>query len=171
MKYKGWHFYLRQQIRNVELAGRAHDAQGIFGRRSHSLQVVEPLHLLGRAVGKEQRREELSKCRIFFAPALFDDREQSPRVLRIALSSASRKASIQHQVADSLWMADGINDGHCAALRDAQQGKPLQLSGLDDAFQIANERFKRNVRDIPIGESVAALVVTNELIPRRKFMQ
>ena len=39
---------------------------------------------------------------------------------------------------------------------------------VGDAFQVGDHGFKRDVADIPVGQTVAALVIANELIVGRK---
>ena len=110
------------------------NARGVLRRRGDALQVVEPLHLLRRAAGHEQRREHLAERRILLAPALPHQGEHRVGLLdlrlRAALAPPARKAAVEHEMADALGMAHRIGDGNRAALRDAEQRETARARSL-----------------------------------------
>jgi len=68
-------------------------------------------------------------------------------------------------------MTRGVGDRYRRALRDAEKGKRLEAGGVDDCFEIAHPRVKRQIGDTPIGESAPALVVAQERVARRQLAQ
>ena len=73
MKHQRRHRNSREHVGNVNIRGRLDDADGILGRGSNALQVVQPLHLFRCPVRDECRSEKLSERRIFTSPALPDE--------------------------------------------------------------------------------------------------
>ena len=150
---------------SMSSTGRA-DAHGVFRRGRLALQFVEPLHLLVRAAGHEQRGEHWRKAGFSLAPAAAHQRQQ-----RLGLFDASaaaprlrrpREAAVEDELADALGMPHRIGDRERAALRDAEQREALEPRRVDHAFEIAHEGLERDVVDVPVGQAVAARVIADQ---------
>ena len=50
-----------------------------------------------------------------------------------------------------------------APLRNAQQRETVKSAFVNHGFEVVDERLEREIRDIPIGETDAALVIPHEL--------
>ena len=131
-----------------------------------ALQVFEPLHLLRRAAGHEQRGEELAKGGIVLAPTLAhqgDDRfELAHLLLRAALAPAARIAAIEHQAADALGMAHRIGDEiaqPCEMPSKANVSSPLASM---TASRSRTEVSIVMIADLAVRQAVAALIVADE---------
>jgi hypothetical protein len=59
-------------------------------------------------------------------------------------------------------VANGVRNRHRRPLRDPQQRETLKSEFVNYRFEVVDERLKREVRDIPIGETGAALVVPHQ---------
>ncbi len=57
---------------------------------------------------------------------------------------------------------------HRAALRNAENREARQPGGFDNAFQIAHESHEGNIFHVPVGQTVASLVIADELIAGSK---
>jgi hypothetical protein len=67
----------------------------------------------------------------------------------------------------ALGVLDRITDRNGAALGDTQQRETFDAGGVDDGFQVAHEGLEGNLLDLPIGQAVAACVVSDQrMIPR-----
>ena len=84
MQHESGNANARQEIDDVDVLGGQPDADGVLGRSSVLLQVVEPAHLLGRATGHESRREDLAKRRVFPPPAMTHQRKHRIGLLDFA---------------------------------------------------------------------------------------
>jgi hypothetical protein len=123
------HADLRQQGAHVDLAEGFEDARRDFGPCGRAHQVAEPAHLLRVRIGNEQRREQLPERWILLPPALadqLDERLAVASLLLAALSPAFSVAAVQHEALHALRMPDRVLDAGGAALRDAEQWKPLE---------------------------------------------
>jgi hypothetical protein len=77
-------------------------------------------------------------------------------------------SAIEDQVRYALGVSDGVGDRYRTALRDTQQREPVQTVCVSNALQIANHGGKGQITGIPIGQAVAALIVSNERIVFRE---
>src|SRR5262249_60379076 len=68
------------------------------------------------------------------------------------------------EVADSLRVTDGVSDRDLGALREPEQRKPLDASGLDHRLEVGHPCVEREVLDLPVGEPCPALVVSDDLV-------
>src|SRR6185503_173894 len=69
-------------------------------------------------------------------------------------------------------MLDGVRHADWSTLRNAEQREWLaDLSRIDDRFQILDPALKRQITDIQIGHSAAALVITNvaEIVAEKSY--
>src|SRR4029077_539814 len=71
---QGRYRYLRRQGCHVDVPEYALQPHGVLRRGRYALQVVEPLHLLERRAGNEQRREDLSERGVVLPRALAHQR-------------------------------------------------------------------------------------------------
>jgi hypothetical protein len=117
--------------------------------------------------GEEPSHEHLAVHRVRAAPAEPDDLE--PRRLQLALlpgrgppAAAPSERTEEDEVADTLRVAHRVGHGYRPSLGDAQQGEAIEAYGVDDGLEVAHPRLEREVRDVPVGQSAAALVVTDE---------
>ena len=175
MQHQRRYIHLRQQVGDVDVVDGATDARGIVRRRRDPLQIIEPLHLLGRAAWQEQRREELSERRILLAPALSHQRQECLRLLDLGARSppapSAREAAVENQPTDALRDCAPHRRLNRAALRHCEQRKALQAVRLDDAFEIADEGIERDVVHLPVRQPVAAGVIADQPMLGRKRMQ
>jgi hypothetical protein len=65
-------------------------------------------------------------------------------------------------------MSNNIGDRYSTALRDTEKWESVQTACISDALQIGNHGGKGQVIGIPIGEAVAALVVSNQRVHARE---
>ncbi len=79
--------------------------------------------------------------------------------LIVAHPCASGKSAIEDQPAAPFWMADGMGDGHWAALRHTEQGKFIDSSRVHDRFEIVHEALNGQFLHIPVRQSGAPLVI------------
>src|SRR4051812_30408891 len=56
-----------------------------------------------------------------------------------------------------------------STLGDSQHWKPVELDGVDKLFEIAYPRREGEVADVPVRESIAALVITHEGVVLGEF--
>jgi len=119
-----------------------------------ALQLVEALHLLGRALGNEQRSEHLPVGGRVLAPAGAHQRYGGLAFLQIAFVSAKppalRIAAIEDELRHPLGVAHRELHGHRAALADGEQRKALDARGVDDRLQVGDQRFEGDVLGVPV---------------------
>ncbi len=130
------------------------------------------MSLLGRRFRNELRCEDLPIRRVLLTPALAHERHQGIGLIDIrlpaTLAPAARVTAIQHEVRDAFGMAHSIGDRHGAALGNTQERKPVEPRRVDDRLEVAHERIQGDVIDIPIGKTIATLVVTDQPASRRQ---
>src|SRR5262245_31732218 len=68
-------------------------------------------------------------------------------------------------------MTHRVGNRDRAALRNPKQRKSLYSGCLDNAFEVAYEGVERNIIDFPIGQSVAARIVPDQLVFGGEDMQ
>ena len=61
-------------------------------------------------------------------------------------------------------MACGIGDRHRTTLREAQQWELLEAKRVNQRFEVLYPRFEGDVIALPVGESTASFVVSNQLV-------
>src|SRR5712675_2373417 len=136
------------------------------------LQVIKPSHLLSGRAWDEGFGEQLPKRGIVFSPSLADQRGHGfmgiNLVAIIPLSPTFCVSAIEDQVRYALGVPDGVGDRYRTALRNTQQRECAQTVCVDNALQIANHGGKGQITGIPVGQAVAALIVSNERIAFRE---
>src|SRR5215468_10643039 len=75
--------HLRQKIGYVDIVAGIPDPYCILRRGRRSLQITEPLDLLGRSTGQIERAEGLHERRVAIAPTMSDERQIGGRLLPI----------------------------------------------------------------------------------------
>src|SRR5712692_6570075 len=85
------------------------ESDRVFGRTRDSLKIVEPSHLLHRAVGNELGGKVLTNGRVVTAPAMLDQGNHRLTLFdclcRSPLAPSSRIPPIHDELRHSLWMS------------------------------------------------------------------
>jgi hypothetical protein len=68
-------------------------------------------------------------------------------------------------------VSNGVRNGDGGALGDAQQREACEAAVVDDRLEVADEGFKGEVRNISIGETGPALVISHELAVRGEAIE
>src|SRR5215472_4454379 len=123
-----------------------------------------------RGLGNKERSEQLAERRIVLAPVLPHQRCHSctsSDFVRVSAGTPTlRISSPEYEMRDALRMLDRVGDGDRTALGNPEQRKPIELSCIDDAFEVQQHRLEGQIAHLSIGETVPSLVVTNEPILR-----
>src|SRR5215470_18503412 len=122
-------------------------------------------------LGNKECGEQLAERRIVPAPILPHQRPYSctsSDFVRVSAGTpALRISSPEYEMRHALRMLDRVRDGDRRALGNPEQREPVELSRIDDAFEIQQHRLEGQIAHLSIGETAASLVVTNEPILRR----
>ena len=158
---------LRKVGRGVDVAEARDDPRRLLRRAGHALQLVERTGLLGRRVGKQQVGEQLQVGGVVLSPPELDHLDLrldggAPLGGRVAAQRAARERPQQHQVADALGVPNGVGDRDRAPLRRAEQRELVELGGVDDRLEIADEHVERGVGRVVIRQAAPARVVAIE---------
>src|SRR4051794_13996853 len=157
--------HLRCERRDVEVAARVDQRRGVLRRGGRAQKVLEPLHLLRRAVGEEQHAERAAERGFGRVPAGLDGREESALLGGLAAElAAARVAAVEDQVGDTVWMARRVGDRDRGALRDAQQREALDAAGVDDRLEVSDPRLERRLAHAARGQTAATLVVAHDRV-------
>src|SRR6516162_8531904 len=124
-----------------------------------------------RGLGNKERREQLAERRIVLAPVLPHQRSHSctsSDFVRVSAGTpALRISSPEYEMRHALRMLDHVGDGDRTALGNPEQRKLVEMSRIDDAFEVQQHRLEGQIAHLSIRETTAPLVVTNEPILRR----
>lgn len=134
-------------------------------KRGDTLQVVEPLRLLGRGLGHEARRPELAERGVLPFPPLSHEGDDGlcpfARHRVVAPGHAAHVPAVEQEVRDALRMPHRIGHAHGATLGDAEQGKAVETGRVHDGLEVGHEGLERDVGRVPIGQPVPPLVVAD----------
>ena len=137
---------------------------------------VEGVPLRRRALRHELRREHLPEHRRVRTPPGLDEVEHHRGLPPLggglgAGGAAFGERAVEDQVAHPLRMTSGIGHRHGAALRDPEQGEPLQACCVDDSLEVADQRLERDVLHVPVRHPRGALVVVHQPVAHRQVTQ
>src|SRR5437879_4894256 len=68
-------------------------------------------------------------------------------------------------------MTNCVCDSDSAALGNSEQGKTIYAGGLDHRLEVLHPRFEREIGDLPIRKTVAALVISDKSVIARELGQ
>ncbi len=167
--------HVLRQLGDVDAARHVEDPLGRFRRRRQALHLVERGDLLGRSVRQELGGEELPECGVVPAPTETDEPALDLRFLdlrpRTPLQASANEPAIEDEVADALRMPGRVGDRERRALRRTEQGEAREAGSCDDRLEIGEPRRERDIGDVPVGKTAAALVVSHECVVSREFGQ
>ena len=169
MQNKSGRAHLGKQVEHIDVAEFFIELDGILGRGGLLLEFVEPAQLLKGRFGHVQIREDLAEGRVLPSPP--DSCESLQRLVSLGfigrdLSSfpAHSICAVENEMAYLFRVADRVVDRDAAPLRDAQQGEAIHPDRIHDGFQIIHPGIEGKIVDLPIGESAATLVVSDERV-------
>ena len=167
---------MKDQGRRPDLGGDAphvdpverlqHAGRGLRRRRD-PLQLVEPVDLLPVGVRNEQRREDLAESRMVLTPSEPDHVDHQLPLFHLLrgeppVQPTAQVAAVEHEVADSLRMADRIRNRDGGALADAEKRESLQLERVHHRLEVPDPGVHRHLARRPVGQPATALVVPDE---------
>src|SRR6266849_860620 len=122
MDYQGWASYLRKIHGHVDLAELFLKPNRIFRGAGDSLKVIEPSHLLYRAVRNECGGEVLANSWVIVAPTMFYQGHQGvalfDRLCRSPLIPPPCISTIHDELSYSIRMEDRVFDRNGSTLRN-----------------------------------------------------
>src|SRR5512138_1747936 len=80
-------------------------------------------------------------------------------------------ATIDYQSAYPFWMSGCISDRYTAALRHREQIELFQARRVHDCLEVTNERLKRKIGNIPIGQPATARIIAIEGMEARPVLE
>ena len=161
---------------DINLIQRLDNGCGVLRRGRCALQIIEPLVLVARPVRDKLRREDLTECWIVASPTEADELYQGLRFLSLRLRDVPPQCALgvstkKHQAGNLFRVPRGICYGDCAALRHAEKRELLEALRLDDGLEVIDPRLERRARRRPVGQAAAPLVIANEGVISRQFLE
>src|SRR2546425_3521272 len=165
---------LRQEVLDIDFSELGLELRGVLRGSRVPLKLIEPTSLLGRRFRDELRGEHLAIRRIIPSPphpgqldlgSVFLD-----GFLWEALGPTDGVGTVQHEMADTFRMPDGVRNADRAALRQTHQYEPFNSERIDDRLQVVDPRIERKVIDDPIGQTASPFVVPDISMEPRKFL-
>ena len=78
---------------------------------------------------------------------------------------------MKYQAANPVRVSNCVGNRNGAALRHANQRKPIQSDRVNHCFEVLDKCLKRNVIDIPVGKAISPLVKAYQSSVSREFLQ
>ena len=70
-----------------------------------------------------------------------------------------------------LWVPHGVSNGDGASLRNAEKREAFDANGINNCFKIGYPSIEGNVIDIPIGQTIAPCIVSNQRLVSSQALQ
>lgn len=158
---------LRQHVEGVCLAALAPGRVGRARRDRTLLQVVDPAHLLLGRSGNHHGGEDASEQRVLAVPARPDHRLEGRFELPVVVGDVvahPRVGAGTHQVRHPLGVPHRVVKRDRPALRHGHQGEPAEPEVVDHLRQVIDASLEAEVRHVPLGQTVAALVEPHDRV-------